>query len=52
MDRSLAGYSPWAHNELDTTERLMQRNTTTKAGGQIKLSGACGECTTSLELAC
>ena len=22
MDRSLKGYSPWGHKELDTTERL------------------------------
>ena len=22
MDRSLAGYSPWGHEELDTTEQL------------------------------
>ena len=49
MDRSLAGYSPWAHKELDTAERLMQCNTTTKAGGQIRLSGAGGECTTSFQ---
>ena len=49
--RSLAGYSPWGRKELDTTEQLMQRNTATKAGGQIRLSGPGGKCTTSLGLA-
>ena len=26
--RSLAGYSPWGHNELDTTQRLTQGDNT------------------------
>ena len=25
MDRSLAGYNPWGHKELDTTSRLKQQ---------------------------
>ena len=46
--RSLAGYSPWGHKELDTTEGLLPvglsfvvgANMTAETGRQIKVNGA------------
>ena len=35
--RSLAGYSPWGHEELDTTERSLVFIITGTVGGSVKL---------------
>ena len=36
--RSLAGYSPWGHKELDTTEQLSPQSSTSSENGKLRVT--------------